>query len=137
MIIVDTNILVTGLITSTASAKTVQIVDAMVRGQLRPLMSPALLDEYRAVLLRPRIADRHGLNANQIDELLSAIVQHAVWRTPQPAVNSAPDPGDNLLWALLEAEPTSTLVTGDTRLLNIPPFETRVMSVAAYQWHVH
>lgn len=137
MIIVDTNVLVSGLITTTASATTARLIDAMVSGQIRPLLSPALLDEYRAVLLRAKIVERHGLNIEQIDHLLSAIIQHALWREPKPARNPAPDPGDRHLWALLEAEPSSTLVTGDLRLLNAAPFEARVISVAAYTWPNH
>lgn len=137
MIIVDTNVLVSGVITSTTSATTARLVDAMVAGRIRPLISPALLDEYRAVLLRARIVERHGLTVEQIDALLSAIVQHALWRDPKPATRPAPDPGANHLWALLETQPSSTLITGDLRLLGAPPFETRVVSAAAYTWPTH
>lgn len=137
MIIVATNVLVSGLITSTTSATTARLVNAMVSGHLRPRMSPARLDEYRAVLLRARIVQRHGLTIEQVAYLLSAIIQYVLWREPMPASNPAPDPGDNHLWALLEAEPAATLVTGDLRLLDAPPFEARVVSVTAYEWPVN
>jgi hypothetical protein len=47
--IIDTNVLVAGLITSQPSSSTVQVLDAMLDGRLLYLLSPALLGEYRHV----------------------------------------------------------------------------------------
>ena len=55
-LVVDTNVVVSGLITSDATAPTARILDAMLRGELRFLLSEELLSEYRSVLLRPKIA---------------------------------------------------------------------------------
>jgi len=137
MIIVDTNVIVSGLITNNPAAPTVRIVDAIVAGRIRPIMSPALLDEYRAVLLRPKIKTLHGLGAEQLDDLLGSIVQHSIWREPNASGQDAPDVGDNHLWDLLHAESTATLVTGDLRLLDTPPFETRVIRVQDYDADHH
>lgn len=126
MIIIDTNVLVSGLLTSNAGAPTARILDAALDGRLRCLLSPALLQEYRAVLLRPAIVRRHGLDAADIDELLAALVHNAAWREPTGSY-SAPDPGDNHLWALLESEPSAHLITGDQRLLGGQPFDARVL----------
>ena len=137
MIIVDTNVVVSGLITNNPAAPTVRLLDAIVAGRVRPIMSPALLDEYRAVLLRPKIRKLHGLDVDQLDDLLASIVQHSMWREPTASGYDAPDIGDNHLWNLLHAEPAAFLVTGDLRLLDTPPFETRVIRVQEYDTDNH
>jgi len=119
--IIDTNVLIAGLITSESNSPTANILDAMLNGSLPYLLSPALLEEYRAVLLRPKLRRAHGLSEAQIDTLLTEIVANAVWREPpKDAVHTAPDPGDDHLWALLASEPSSVLVTGDQLLLETP-----------------
>ena len=137
MIIADTNVIVSGVITNNIAAPTVRLLDAIVAGRVRPIMSPALLDEYRAVLLRPKIKTLHGLSAGQVDDLLGNVVQHCLWREPAASGYDAPDIGDNHLWALLYAEPAAILVTGDLRLLNTPPFEARVIRVQEYDSDIH
>jgi uncharacterized protein len=119
--IIDTNVLVAGLITSDPTSPTVNILNSMLDGSLPYLLSPALLAEYRAVLLRPKLLHLHGLTGNQIDTILTEITANAIWREPpQDAAHSAPDPGDNHLWALLASEPSCVLVTGDRLLLENP-----------------
>ena len=54
-LIVDTSVLVAGLLTRDPTRPTAWFVDAMLKGRLMYLLSPALLEEYRRVLLRPKI----------------------------------------------------------------------------------
>lgn len=131
MIIVDTNVVVSGLLTDDREAPTARIVDAIIGGRVRCLLSPALLDELRNALLRPAIARQHGLGAADVDELLAAITQHAAWREPVPVRSPAPDPGYDHLWALLATEPGAELVTGDQQLLDNPISDSRFVSPAA------
>ena len=121
LFIIDTNVLVAGLISSDPASPTVNILDSMLDGSLVYLLSPALLTEYRTVLLRPKLARIHGLSENQIDTLLTEITANAIWREPpHDAAHTAPDSGDDHLWALLAGEPTSVLITGDRLLLENP-----------------
>lgn len=117
MFIVDTNVVIAGLITTQADSPTSQLLDAMLDGRLIYLLSPVLLREYRTVLLRPRLARTNGLNETEIDALLTDITANALWRDP-PAdpLHRAPDPQDGHLWALMACEPSALLITGD-RLL--------------------
>ena len=121
--IVDTNVLVAGLLTSQADSPTARLVDSMLNGSLMFLLSPALLAEYRGVLIRPKLVAAHRLNAEEMDDLLSHITANAVWREPLISNGSphvAPDAGDAHLWALMHCEPNAALVTGDQLLLNNP-----------------
>ncbi|MCP4431553.1 MAG: putative toxin-antitoxin system toxin component, PIN family [Gammaproteobacteria bacterium] len=127
--IVDTNVVVAGLITNDGESPVAQILDGMLVGSIIYLLSPDLLFEYRAVLSRPRIKIIHKLSDNEIDELLTELIANAVWREPSAKV-TAPDPGDNHLWSLLAYQPNTTLVTGDKLLLNNPPDFAQVLSAA-------
>jgi putative PIN family toxin of toxin-antitoxin system len=114
--IVDTNVVVAGLITARADAPTARILDAMLAGTLRFVLSIELLAEYRAVLLRRGIRVRHGLNAAEVDVVLEAMARNAVVVAPGRSPREAPDAGDQHLWDLAAAVPGCTLVTGDQAL---------------------
>lgn len=121
LLIVDTNVLVAGLLTRRADSPTARLLDSMLDGSLLYLLSPALLAEYRAVLLMPRIASAHGLAETEVDALLTEITANAIWREPQAAAVTAPDADDTHLWALLACEANAVLLTGDALLLQNPP----------------
>ncbi len=127
--VVDTNVVVAGLITGSSQSPVATILDAMLAGQLLYLLSPALLDEYRSVLLRPRLTRLHGLTDAEVDRVLVDLAANAIWREPNQAP-AAPDPGDDHLWALLNAFPGSRLVTGDRLLLENPPAHSSVITPA-------
>lgn len=127
--IVDTNVVVAGLITGSPRSPVAMILDAMLAGRLIYLFSPALLDEYRSVLLRPRLTRLHRLTDVEVDRVLVDLAANAIWRELNPAA-AAPDPGDDHRWALLSAFPGSLLVTGDRLLLENPPADSSVITPA-------
>jgi predicted nucleic acid-binding protein len=127
ILIVDTNIVVAGLLTSDQASPPARILDAMLEGKLLYLLSAGLLEGYSAVLRRPRIAGRHGLADSDIDSLLTELVANAIWREAG-ATSPALDSGDDHLRDLLAAESGSVLVTGDELLLNKPPKWAAVIS---------
>ena len=131
LVVVDTNVLVAGLITNDAQSQTASILNEALDGGLLFLLSPALLAEYREVLLRPKLAALHALTESEIDQLLTEITVNALWREPALKSN-APDPGNDHLWALLDCEPNAILVTGDQRLLSDPHEKAAVVSPAAF-----
>ena len=125
--IVDTSVIVSGLVGPDVSSPPARILGAALNGSLLYVMSGDLLDEYASVLRRPQIARRHGQTDDQIDRLLATLVANAIWREPTVAVN-APDRGDDHLWALLASWPQALLVTGDRLLLSNPPPGASVVS---------
>lgn len=125
--VIDTNVVVAGLITADAGSPTARILDGMRRGAFPFLLSDQLLAEYREVLLRPKIRKLHGLAANEVDRVLTEIATHAIVREPAPRVG-APDPKDNHLWSLLLEQPGCVLVTGDLALGRNPPPTSDVLS---------
>jgi len=132
LFVIDTNVVVAGLISAQSSSPTVRVLDAMLDGRLLFLLSPALLSEYRQVLLRPGLARLHGLGEDEVDRLLTELTANALWREPdQASAESAPDPGDDHLWALLASELGAALVTGGRLLLENPRSDGAVMTASA------
>ena len=132
LVVVDTNLLVAGLITADVHSPTAQILNGMLDGTLLALLSPALLAEYQAVLMRPKLAALHRLQEGEVDRLLTEVTLNALWREPFERPGRAPDPGDDHLWALLDHEPNAVLITGDQRLLNDPHDHAIVMLPAVF-----
>lgn len=120
VVVVDTNVVVSGLLTAEATAPTHRILNAMLDGRINFLLSIALLAEYREVMLRPRIQKRHGLSDRDVDVILEAITANVMIRDPEPSDQPPPDPADAHIWALVAAYPGAVLVTGDQALLDHP-----------------
>ncbi len=125
--VVDTNVVVSALLTANPDSPPVAILRRMLGGELRYLLSTELLAEYRTVLLRPRLMRKHGLDEAELDELLTAIAANGTQREPQFSPPS-PDPKDAHLLALLDCEPRAVLVSGDELTLNAVTPRSRSMT---------
>ena len=127
--IIDTNIVVAGLITAHADSPVARILDGMLGAAFGFVVSEALMAEYRAVLLRPHLCQRHGLSVAEVDTILTDIARHAIVLTPGGgmAAPRAPDPGDQFLGDLLLTRHDLVLVTGDKRLLQDETMQQRVI----------
>jgi uncharacterized protein len=130
-VIVDTNVVVAGLLTGSDASPVARILDGMLAAAFPFVVSEALLAEYRTVLVRPGLRKLHGLTVAEVEKLLTDIAQHAIVLAPV-AAPPAPDPGDQLLWELLAAKADLLLVTGDKALLGDPAMQARVVSPRAF-----
>ena len=130
-VIVDTNVIVAGLLTGNDASPVARIFDGMLSAAFPFVVSEALLSEYRTVLVRPGLRKLHGLTIAQVETLLTDIAQHAIVVAPVAAL-PAPDPGDQFLWDMLAARPDVLLVTGDKALQSDLPMRSRVLSPKAF-----
>jgi len=128
--IIDTHVLVAGLLTSRADSPVARILDDMLGASFAFVLSEALLAEYRAVLARPHLVKMHGLNADELDTILLELARHAIVLAPAQSDTTpkAPDPGDQFLWDLLSSRADLFLVTGDKLLLQDPAIQNRVLT---------
>ena len=60
--IVDTNVVVAGLMTSREDSPVARVLDGMLAARFPFALSEALLAEYRVVLSRPKLRGLHGRN---------------------------------------------------------------------------
>ena len=111
-VIVDTNIIVFGLISPTGPPG--KIVDVLLQGFLVPVMSPATLAELEAVLMRPRLRtlfERAGIEAT---EFLAEFRELAEIIEPTPTDIPVRDENDRIFLELAVARPpVDFLITGD------------------------
>ena len=130
-VIVDTNVVVAGLLTKEDASPVARILDGMLGAAFPFVLSEALLAEYRAVLIRPVLRKLHRLTVAEVDWVLTDLAQHAIVLAPVGAA-PAPDPGAQLLWELLAAKADLVLVTGDKLLLRDASMQGRVISPQAF-----
>lgn len=111
--VVDTNVLVSALISKNADAATVQVVRAMLQGSFTPLYHEAILDEYDEVLHRPRF----HLDDKTIQVLLSAIRRIGVEVFPHPTGEILIDADDLIFYEVTmeKREDDAYLVTGNQK----------------------
>ena len=130
-VIVDTNVVVAGLLTKQDASPVARILDGMLGAAFPFVLSEALLAEYRAVLVRPVLRKLHGLTVAEVEAILTDLAQHAIVLAPR-AAPPAPDPGDPRLWELLPARADWVLAPGDKLLLRDASMQGRVISPQAF-----
>ena len=86
----DTNVLVSSLLTKRTDTATARVVDAIANGQIVPLYSPEILEEYQDVLHRPRFP----FSEARIHDLVSMIRQLGIALSPTPTGEILPDMDD-------------------------------------------
>jgi putative toxin-antitoxin system toxin component, PIN family len=124
--VIDTNVVVAGLLTGNSESPTAGILDGMCKGAFPFLLSTALLAEYLVVLVRKKIRALHTLSEHDVDVLLTVLAANAIIREPEPRTG-APDTKDDYLWSLVQSEANCVLVTGDHALLTSPPPRSTVL----------
>jgi len=109
LIVLDTNVLVSGLLRPFSAAGT--ILRLVVEGRIHVLYDARILAEYREVLRRPKF----GFNSDSVEVLLAQIEADGILITAEPVdAKALPDPTDApfLEIALAARVP---LVTGNKR----------------------
>jgi predicted nucleic acid-binding protein len=116
--VIDTNVVVAGFLTEVSSSPTARILDGMLAGRFRFLLSVELLAEHRDVLLRPKIRRRHRLAQGEVDVLLTEIAANGVALDVESPAGGIGGKGDDYLRRILSVESSALLVTSDLRLMN-------------------
>ena len=107
--VIDTNVVVSGLLSP--SGNEALILLAVRQGLVRPCVSPDILDEYRAVLARPKFA----FPEDEVSATL-AMLQHAgELFVPEGQLPQVVDPGDAKFLHCAEVSGADCVVTGNKR----------------------
>jgi putative PIN family toxin of toxin-antitoxin system len=115
-VVLDTNILVSGLLGGTAT----EVIRKWRAGAFDLILSEEIIAEYTAVLIRPKF----GLARWVIEELLGYIREKAEWVVPSGEIAAvARDPSDNMFLEAAVSGRADWIVSGDNDLLHIGEFE--------------
>lgn len=121
-IVADTNVLVSALLWSGAPHR---ILRAAENGAVVLYTSPALLEELRGVLARPKFACRLADRGITRDEVLGGVARlaHIVMPAPIPPL-IVDDADDDAVVACALAARAAYLVSGDPHLLNVKRYQS-------------
>jgi uncharacterized protein len=111
--VIDTNVLVSALLSSKDDSATVQVLNKVIRGEIVPVYSSSIACEYREVLSRKKF----GFSSILIEYLLSAIEKYGLLVYPSPSGIILPDMKDLPFYEVVleKRDDNAYLVTGNTR----------------------
>ncbi len=118
--VIDTNVLISALLSSKDDTATVQVVSKVIRGEIIPVYSNVITKEYRDVLSRTKF----GFSSSTIEYLLSAVEKYGILVDPSPSGIILLDMKDLPFYeVVLEKRDDNTyLVTGNIKHFPKKPF---------------
>jgi len=120
-VVVDTNVVISAIIRP--QGRTGQVLAHLRHGRYTLLTSQAALEELVDVLMRPRIRDRYGLTADDVESLLALMLLRAELVVPHRSLAVCRDPKDDKFLEIAIAGAADLIVSGDKDLLTLHPFE--------------
>ena len=120
----DTNVLLAGLVSKSSASQ--KIVDSLQARKAIPLLSSAVLAEYRAILLHPAICAKFAnLTVRRVELALHRLRYVGdVYRNIRVRFELERDPRDAMFVELAIAGEATHLVTMDADLLSLPTART-------------
>lgn len=109
--VIDTNVLVSALITHNPQTATSTVVGLMLQGTFTPLYDGDVIEEYREVLHR----DKFKLLPGVVDSLISYIIEHGVEMSRTAFPEPMPDEDDRVFYEIALTNEDSFLVTGNSK----------------------
>ena len=119
-VVIDTNVLVSALISNHADAATVQLVGRLISGEIVPVYSDEIIREYREVLGRKKFR----FEQEMVNYILMAIERYGVIVEPSATGVILPDMKDLPFYEVVmeKREDDAYLVTGNLRHFPVKPF---------------
>ncbi len=122
-VVLDTNILVSALLTSQGVPAQVLSV-CLAEPDLQLCVSSEIYAEYEEVLRRPKFKR----SSDEIEKVLAAIRHSALWVTPSMAVHVCLDADDDVFLECAQEADAHFLVTGNTRHFPAAWKQTRIVT---------
>jgi putative PIN family toxin of toxin-antitoxin system len=118
--VIDTNVLVSSLLTKHNTSATVLVVERLLDGTVIPVFSNSILEEYSAVLHR----DKFGFAPELVDTFLQELLKHGIIVEPEESDIILPDMKDVPFYvvALNSCIEDTFLVIGNIKHFPAEPF---------------
>lgn len=126
-VVLDTNVLISGIL---FGGNPRQILELVIQGRINAYISPAMLTEFREVLIRPKF----GLTHEECFSIVKETEDIFCSVFPQITVDLIKDdPDDNSILECALAADMKYIVTGDPHLLNLEWFDKiKIISPATF-----
>ena len=106
-VVIDTNVLVSALLSKHDDSSTVVIRDQILEGTIVPLYYEEIFQEYLNVLHRPKFQ----IPSDKIDDILDAIARNGMMLDRTRTEEMFPDPKDVVFYEVALSKEGSCLVT--------------------------
>ena len=118
--VIDTNVLVSALLSSKDDTATVQVLGKVITGEIIPVYSNVITKEYREVLSRKKF----GFSGDLIEYLMSAVEKYVILVDPSPSGITLPDMKDVPFYEVVleKRDDNAYLVTGNIKHFPKEPF---------------
>ena len=118
--VIDTNILVSAMLSCHDDSATVQIVSRMIRGEIIPVYNNEILNEYNDVLSRKKFK----FSPDLIQYILSAVHVYGINVIPDPTGAILPDMKDLPFYEVVykKKDDGAYLITGNLKHFPVKPF---------------
>ncbi len=118
--VIDTNVLVSALLSSKDDTATVQVLAKVISGEIIPIYSNVITKEYREVLSRKKF----GFSGEMIEYLLSAVEKYGILVDPFPSGMTLPDMKDVPFYEVVleKRDDDAYLVTGNIKHFPKEPY---------------
>ncbi len=118
--VIDTNVLVSALLSNHADAATVQLVGRLISGEIVPVYSNEIMCEYREALGRKKFK----FEQNMVNYILLAVEKYGVMIDPSATGVILPDMKDLPFYevVMMKKEDGAYLVTGNLKHFPVQPF---------------
>lgn len=107
--VIDTNVLVSALITHNSMSATVKVVRLLLDGEFTPLYESSIIEEYQEVLHRSKFK----IQSDAADALITFIKEHGIETSRTAFKESMPDEEDRVFYEVSLSVEDSFLVTGN------------------------
>ena len=95
--VIDTNVLVSALLTSKSDTATVQVLEAIMNGQIIPLYNEEIISEYEIVLNRPTF----NFTESTVYHYINAIKEKGLLSSRNESNEEYPDPNDAVFYEVV------------------------------------
>jgi len=113
LVVIDTNVLVSALLTQNSAAATVNVLNAVFDNRIIPLYNMEIIEEYRDVLCR----EKFNFSKELVNIVIQSIIDNGVNSERIPSSESFEDKDDVVFYevCLSKLEDHSLLVTGNKK----------------------
>lgn len=109
--VIDTNVLVSALLSRHSDAATIQVVKAVLEKRILPLYNDEIIAEYEEVLSRKKFSFPY----NDVRSILDMIMEVGRSAERTPITGNFPDPKDVVFYEIAMSKEDAYLVTGNTK----------------------